>query len=236
MTLYWMRSTSVERCLRRSALVLAALGAVGLAGCGGGDDEARPQGQPAPNIVQPGAAGQPGRTLSQQEFEAIEATEHVQADVDFMKGMVHHHAQALRMTALVPKRSTSRGIELLAQRIDLSQEGEIEQMRDWLEARGEKAPALHRAHGHAHGSGEVLMPGMLTEAELKRLAAARGAAFDRLFLRFMIRHHEGAQTMVRDLYTKGGGFESDVDAFARHVDSDQTIEIVRMQGLLADLG
>jgi uncharacterized protein (DUF305 family) len=70
---------------------------------------------------------------------------------------------------------------------------------------------------------------------MKRLEATEGAAFDRLFLGFMIRHHEGALTMVRDLYAAGGGFESEVDAFARHVDSDQTIEIVRMQGMLADL-
>jgi uncharacterized protein (DUF305 family) len=206
-----------------------------LAGCGGGDDDqAQPQGEPAPNIVQPGAPGEPSRTLSQEEFEALEAPKHVQADVDFMKGMIHHHAQALQMTALVPTRSTSRDVELLAQRIDLSQEGEIEQMTAWLEARGEEAPALHRPHGHAHGAGQLLMPGMLRETEMKRLAAAKGAAFDELFLRFMIRHHEGALTMVRNLYGEGGGFESNVDAFARHVDSDQAIEIVRMQGMLAD--
>jgi uncharacterized protein (DUF305 family) len=207
-----------------------------LAGCSGDDEAAQPNGEASPNIVQPGAPGQPSRTLSQEEFEAIETPKHVQADVDFMKGMVHHHAQALRMTALVPTRTTNRGVELLAQRIDISQEGEIGQMTNWLEARGEEAPALHRPHGHAHGSGQVLMPGMLTEAEIKRLAAAKGTLFDRLFLRFMIRHHEGALTMVRNLYGAGGGFESDADAFARHVDSDQTIEIVRMQGMLADLG
>jgi uncharacterized protein (DUF305 family) len=216
---------------------LAAALALAAAGCGGGDDEvAAPQGEPAPNIVQPGAPGQPSRTLSQEELEAIEATGHVDADVDFMKGMVHHHAQALRMTALVPRRSTSRSVELLAQRIDLSQEAEIELMTSWLEARGEEAPDLHREHGHAHGSGVVLMPGMLTEQELQRLEDAKGRPFDRLFLRFMIRHHEGALTMVRDLYASGGGLESEVDAFARNVDADQSIEIVRMQGLLADLG
>src|SRR5918993_376915 len=145
---------------------LVAAGALILGGCGGGD-EAQPQGEPAPNIVQPGAPGQPSRTLSQGEFEAIESPEHVGADIDFMKGMVHHHAQALRMTALVPSRSRSRDVELLAQRIDLSQEGEIGQMTAWLEARGEEAPDLHRAHGHAHGSGQVLMPGMLTDEEMK---------------------------------------------------------------------
>ena len=218
--------------LRQWTLVLIAVGAGLAAGCAGGGDESRPQGEPAPNIVQPGAPGEPNRTLSQEEFEAIGATEHVQADVDFMKRMIHHHAQALRMTALVPKRSRSRDVRLLAKRIDISQESEIGRMTDWLEARGEEAPALHREHG----SGQMLMPGMLTEAELKRLEAATGPAFDRLFLRFMIRHHEGALTMVKELYDAGGGFESDVDAFARNVDSDQRIEIVRMQGMLADRG
>jgi uncharacterized protein (DUF305 family) len=203
-----------------------------IAGCGGGDDDvATPQGESAPNIVQPGAPGDPSRTLSQEEFEALEVPKHVQADVDFMKGMVHHHAQALRMTALVPSRSTSRDLELLALRIDVSQEAEIEQVTAWLEARDEEAPALDEAHD----SEMMLMPGMLAETEMNRLEGAKGAAFDRLFLGFMIRHHEGALTMVRDLYAAGGGFESDVDAFARHVESDQTIEIVRMQGMLADL-
>jgi uncharacterized protein (DUF305 family) len=153
-----------------------------------------------------------------------------------MQGMIHHHAQALRMTALVPKRSSREDLKLLARRIDVSQESEIEQMSDWLKERGEAAPELHRAHGHAHGGGQVLMPGMLTEPELRELAAASGEAFDRRFLESMIRHHRGALTMVEQLYAGGGGLESAVDAFARHVDADQQIEIARMQELLAEAG
>lgn len=218
----------------RLALIAGAV-VLCLAGCGG-DDVAVPQEETAPNIVQPGAPGQPTRTLSLEQLQALEPPGHVEADVEFVRGMIHHHAQALRMTALVPGRSTSRDVELLARRIDVSQEAEIEQMTTWLESRGERAPELHRMHGHAHGSGRVLMPGMLTEEELKRLQRAKGRAFDRLFLRFMIRHHEGALTMVRELYEGGGGLEPEVDAFARHVDSDQTTEIVRMQGMLADRG
>jgi uncharacterized protein (DUF305 family) len=152
-----------------------------------------------------------------------------------MQGMIHHHAQALRMTALVPTRTSRPGLELLAKRIDVSQEAEIDQMQKWLKARGEAAPELHRLHGHAHGAGQVLMPGMLTEPELKQLAAARGAAFDRLFLEFMIKHHEGAMTMVAELYASDGGAESEIDAFARHVDSDQQIEIGRMKETLKTL-
>jgi uncharacterized protein (DUF305 family) len=233
-----MKSQGVERHPWRWTLLLLLLlaGPVALAGCGGDDDVAVPRGETSPNIVQPGAPGQASRTLSQEELDAIEPPPHTQADVDFMRGMIHHHAQALRMTALVPKRSTSEDVKLLAERIDVSQEGEIEQMTTWLESRGEEAPELHRIHGHAHGAGIVLMPGMLTEEELKELEAAKGAAFDRLFLRFMIRHHEGALTMVQQLYDGGGGLEPDADAFARHVDGDQTIEIVRMRGMLAARG
>jgi uncharacterized protein (DUF305 family) len=214
-------------------VLLAALALV-LAGCSGSDaEEAQPTGEVAPNIVQPGAPGEPSRTLSLEELAALEAPEHGDVDVAFMQGMIHHHAQALRMTALVPERSASRDVQTLARRIDVSQESEIEVMTDWLRERGEASPELHREHGHAHGGGQVLMPGMLSEPELQRLEAADGAEFDRLFLEFMIRHHEGALTMVQQLYAGGGGVESSVDAFGRHVDADQQIEISRMQGLLA---
>jgi uncharacterized protein (DUF305 family) len=216
---------------KRVPALAVGLCVVALAGCGGSDDP-ETAGETAPNIVQPGAPGQPSQTLSQEELDAVEPTPHTKADVAFMKGMIHHHAQALHMTALVPKRSTNRDIELLAKRIDISQEAEIAQMTTWLESRDEEPPVWHRVHGHAHGAGRVLMPGMLNDADMERLAAARGHAFDRLFLRFMIRHHQGALAMVRELYDAGGGAEPDAGAFARHVESDQQIEIDRMQQLL----
>ena len=212
----------------------AFLAVVALAGGCGGDDE--PQGlvgETAPNIVQPGAPGEPTRTLTPEQLAELETTGHTDDDVEFVQGMIHHHAQALRMTALVPARSSSSAIELLARRIDLSQEPEIEQMRKWLKVRGEPAPELHRPHGHAHGVGQGLMPGMLTEVEMQRLRRAKGKPFDRLFLRFMIEHHRGAVQMVNDLYASGGGGESEVDALARHIDSDQLIEIGRMEQMLA---
>jgi uncharacterized protein (DUF305 family) len=213
---------------------LALLGLT-LAGCAGDEEEPAVVGETAPNIIQPGAPGQPSRRLTLEELAAIESTKHTTLDVAFMQGMIHHHAQALRMTALVPTRTSRPGLELLAKRIDVSQEAEIDQMQKWLKARGEAAPELHRLHGHAHGAGQVLMPGMLTEPELKQLAAARGAAFDRLFLEFMIKHHEGAMMMVAELYASDGGAESEIDAFARHVDSDQQIEIGRMKETLKTL-
>src|SRR5918992_659659 len=213
---------------RLGAIVLA--GALLLVGCSGGGGEGAPPGEAGPNIVQPGAPGQPSRTLSADELAEIEASEHTDADVAFMHGMIQHHAQALLMTSLVPTRTDSRDLPLLARRMEISQEGEIDLMRRWLADRDESAPELHRVHGHAHGprAGE-LMPGMATEAELKRLRAARGARFDRLFLELMIRHHEGALTMVRELGLNGGGFEPNVGAFARHVEADQAIEIDRME-------
>jgi len=216
----------------RTALLVVA---VAFGGCGGGTDKAL-TGETAPNIVQPGAPGEPTKTLTPEQLEAIEPPAHVAADIRFMQGMIHHHAQALRMTALVPERSRREAVGLLARRIDASQEAEIAQMRAWLQERGEDAPALHRPHGHAHGTGQVLMPGMLSEAELKRLEAAQGSPFDRHFVESMIRHHEGALTMVQKLYADGGGMEPEADAFARHVDSDQLIEIARMQQLLGELG
>jgi uncharacterized protein (DUF305 family) len=216
---------------KREPSLPVVLAVVALAGCGG-SDEPESAAVTAPNIVQPGAPGEPSQTLSQDELDAVEPTPHTKADVAFMKGMIHHHAQALHMTALVPKRSTNTDIRLLAKRIDISQEAEIGQMTTWLQSRGETAPVWHRVHRHAHGAGRVLMPGMLTDADMERLAATRGPAFDRLFLRFMIRHHQGALTMVQELYNAGGGAEPDAGAFVRHVESDQQIEIDRMQQLL----
>jgi uncharacterized protein (DUF305 family) len=203
------------------------------AGCSGGDDE--PEGAPpAPNIVQPGAPGQPSKKLTPPQLAAIERSTYTAADVAFMQGMIHHHAQALRMTRLVKARTTWRGLRLVARRIELSQKTEIDQMRNWLLKRGEQAPVYHAAHGHAHGVGMgVMMPGMLTEPDFRRLTSARGKAFDRLFLQLMIRHHEGALTMVRDLYEANGGAEAEVSFFANHVDADQQIEITRMQEMLA---
>jgi uncharacterized protein (DUF305 family) len=213
-------------------LLCCVLLAVALAGCSGDEEEPAAAAETAPNIVQPGAPGQPSRTLTPEELAAIEQTKHTKADVAFMQGMIHHHAQALRMTALVPARSSRQGIELLAKRIEVSQEAEIGQMRRWLKARGEAAATQH---AHGHGAGQALLPGMLTEPELRRLAAARSTAFDRLFLTFMVRHHQGATRMVAELYASDGGAEPELDAFARHVDADQLIEIGRMQETLKSL-
>ena len=223
----------MARVKRQRALTLVLGLALVLTGCSGSDGEAQ-QGETAPNVVQPGAPGEPTRTLSPEALAEIDPPVHTPADVRFMQGMIHHHAQALRMTALVPSRSSDEGLGLLAKRIDISQEAEIDQMQRWLEARGEDVPVLGTTHGHSHGAGQELMPGMLTEPELTKLAAARGKAFDRLFLQFMIRHHQGAMQMVNELFEVDGGAEPEAGAFARHVDADQQVEIARMQTMLAE--
>jgi uncharacterized protein (DUF305 family) len=232
-----MSNGALRQINRASACAATAIAGLTLAACSGGGNEARVErqstGEVAPNVVQPGAPGQPTRTLSADDLAKLPTETHTEVDVRFMQGMIHHHAQALRMTALVPRRSSSREIELLARRIDVTQEAEIDQMRRWLLARDEPAPTLHRLHGHAHGMGVARMPGMLSDAQLRKLEGARGAAFDRLFLRFMIQHHRGALVMVERLYAQNGGLESEADAFARGVDADQLIEIARMQDLLA---
>jgi uncharacterized protein (DUF305 family) len=157
------------------------------------------------------------------------------ADVRFMQGMIGHHAQALTMSALVPERTQRRDFHLMAERITLSQVSEIDQMKRWLQTRGESLPA-EDAHVHAAmGHGE-LMPGMLTEAELTQLKNARGTEFEKLFLQLMIKHHEGALQMVKQLYaTPASGQEPELFILASDVDADQTAEIRRMRALLSQL-
>ncbi len=157
---------------------------------------------------------------------------HTAADTAFMQGMIGHHAQALEMTALLATRTASDSMKLLALRIDVSQKDEMGFMRGWLTKRGETVPGDH-AH---HMQGATLMPGMLTAEDMSALSAAKGTAFDRLFLRFMIKHHEGALVMVKDLFTKdGAGQEAEINAFASDVDADQRMEIDRMRGMLMEM-
>lgn len=161
------------------------------------------------------------------------AAPYVAADVAFMRGMIAHHQQALDMTALVPDRSASRAVGRLGERIRASQLAEIAQMRRWLETRGEPLPAPSEG---GHGGHSVGAPGMLSPAEMNRLAEAEGGEFDRLFLEYMIRHHEGAVVMVADLFaSEAAGQEPDVFRLASEIDADQRAEIARMRQLLSTL-
>lgn len=168
-------------------------------------------------------------------------------DAQFLHHMIPHHSQALVMTALAPSRASRPELRLVAERIAVSQRDEIAQMQAWLQARGHPVPAADTAppagahgagtshDGHSMPSPHADMPGMLTPAELASLAAARGPTFDRLFLELMIRHHEGAITMVQQLFAGGGGQDSQIYAIASEVESDQRMEIARMRAILATL-
>ena len=199
---------------------------------GGVTAKQQEQRQQPPPIVQPGAPGEPSRIITAEKATDLSRVRHTAADVGFMQGMIGHHAQALEMTALRPARSTSDLMRLLMLRIELSQADEIKLMEGWLKARGEEVPDPH-AH---HGDHAALMPGMLTPEEMDRLLAAKGTEFDRLFLEFMIKHHEGALVMVERLFaTPGAGQESDIFAFASDVVDDQRAEIERMAVMLKEL-
>lgn len=147
-------------------------------------------------------------------------------DTRFMHHMIAHHAQALAMTALVPSRTPNPGLRLLVERIDISQKDEIALMRRWLEQRGRAMPdGAHAMH--------MTMPGMLSDADMTRLAAATGTEFERLFLELMIRHHEGALTMVGQLLgSQGAAQDSEMFRLVADIDADQRGEIARMQSML----
>ena len=187
---------------------------------------------PPPAIVQPGAPGEPSRTLTPEEVAALGRPAHVEADIRFMQGMIHHHGQALDMTELLSTRTESEQMRLLARRIDISQTDEIGMMQRWLKSRGEDAEGV-RAEDAAPLNDDQLMPGMLTEREMAQLAGSTGRAFDRLFLELMIVHHVGALNMVERLFaTPRAGQEAEIFQYANHVDADQVIEIGRMRTML----
>jgi uncharacterized protein (DUF305 family) len=186
---------------------------------------------PAAPIVQPGAPGEPSRVIDARRAADLSQLTYTAAEIRFMQGMIGHHLQALEMTALLPSRTSRADMTLLAKRIEISQADEIEMMRDWLKSRGEAPPDPH-AH---HAPGAALMPGMLTAGEMRQLADAKNTEFDRLFLAFMIKHHEGALVMVEELFsTPGAGQQSDTFAFASDVDADQRMEIARMSAMLGE--
>ena len=159
------------------------------------------------------------------------------ADVDFMSHMIGHHAQALVMAGWAPTHGANASVRTLAERIINAQQDEIATMQRWLGDRGKPVPEARPTgmkmmmNGVQH---EMLMPGMLTEAQMKQLDQARGPEFDRLFLTFMIGHHQGAVTMVKQLLAvPAAGQDDDVFRFVADVNVDQTTEIDRMRSMLA---
>ena len=186
---------------------------------------------------------------------------YTEADVEFMQGMIGHHAQAIVMGRMCPSHGASAQLRVFCDKVIRSQRDEIDLMQTWLRDHGEAVPdpddphSMHMMHMsmgehakmdssmkmdstmHMDMSGhDMLMPGMLTSAELAQLDKARGTEFDRLFLTFMIRHHEGALTMVAKLFdTPGAGQTPEIFGYATSVDADQRAEIDRMQRMLTTI-
>jgi len=159
-----------------------------------------------------------------------------QADVDFMSGMIGHHAQAVLMAGWAPSHGARQDVRLLCERIAVAQTDEIASMQRWLRDRKQPVPDAHNVHGHMMPGMDMpmLMPGMLTDEQLAELDHARGPEFDRLFLTDMIKHHQGAITMVETLLGTSGAAEDDIIyRFASDVTADQSTEIERMQKMLA---
>src|SRR5258708_8040492 len=186
-----------------------------------------------PVVVQPGAPGKPSKTLPASTKATLPPRS--QADVEFMHGMIMHHSQAVEMTALIASHTENKDLRLLGARISSSQSEEIKFMQRWLSAREEplsmpmpEMPNMDLSHEKM-----VLMPGMLTPEQMEALRKAKGAEFDRLFLTGMIQHHNGALTMVKNLFdTAGAGQDADLFNFATDADNTQRAEIQIMQTML----
>jgi uncharacterized protein (DUF305 family) len=161
------------------------------------------------------------------------------ADVEFMSHMIGHHAQAIAMARWAPTHGASPSVRILADRIINAQQDEIVTMQTWLRDRNKPVPEANPAGMKMVMGGiehVMLMPGMLTDEQMKQLDQARGPDFDRLFLKFMIQHHRGAVSMVKDLFdTYGAGQDETVFKFASDVNVDQTTEIARMDKMLIAL-
>jgi uncharacterized protein (DUF305 family) len=234
----------------------AFVAALALAACGG---TYRSEAGVSPQPKADGQADVAARAKARADSARYPFT---QADVDFMSHMIAHHAQAIVMSNWAPSHQADAAVRRLAERIINAQQDEIATMQRWLKSRGQPVPepALslsHRARatgmkmktnpsassGQAHhehpstgsGQAEMLMPGMLTEEQMLQLDQARGAEFDRLFLTFMIQHHKGAVSMVKNLFgSRGAAQDETVFKFANDVSVDQSTEIERMEKMLAE--
>ena len=217
---------------RRTLLSMAVALPLALTGCtSDGQAAPGPSGSSVP-VVQLGAPGESNRAMTDAELEALRASgsDASPDDIVFARDMIPHHRQALAMAELAATNGAGRDVRLLAERMRVSQVDEIAQLEKWLAEQGPLPPDDHGRHG---GDAHALMPGMLSEAQMAELAAARGAAFDRLFLTSMIRHHEGATAMVSDLQTRPDhGGDVWIAQFAREIDLDQRVEIARMTTML----
>ncbi|MGI8786974.1 MAG: DUF305 domain-containing protein [Pyrinomonadaceae bacterium] len=193
----------------------------------------------SPIVVQPGAPGQATKILPSNTKAKLPPLS--PKDVEFMQGMIMHHAQAVEMTALIAARTQNKELRLLGARISHTQSDEINFMKRWLETRGEKTslPMMDMSKmdmpGMDMSNQQMLMPGMLTLKQMEELRKAKGAEFDRLFLKGMIQHHGGALMMVKELFeTTGAGQDAELFNFATDIDSGQRAEIRIMQNMMGE--
>jgi uncharacterized protein (DUF305 family) len=214
--------------------IIAVVASVSLAACRTAPREA------------PSAGPTPPASASRSDSAAIAKAQadsarhpYTVADVDFMAHMIAHHAQAIEMSRLAPTNGASPSIRTLAERIINAQQDEIALMQQWLHDRRQAVPEAHSTAmpmEHAGHEMMMMMPGMLTPAQMKQLEEARGAEFDRLFLTFMIQHHRGAIEMVKQLFaTPGAAQDPSVFKLASDVSVDQSTEVARMTQMLAAL-
>jgi uncharacterized protein (DUF305 family) len=206
--------------LRTSLLIVV----IGVTACGGSRSHV-------------GAMG-PEAAIARARADSIRLP-YTAADVEFMSGMISHHAQAIKMAGWAKSHDASPALIRMAERIVVGQADEIALMQSWLRDRRQPVPDADPAGMKMkHGDMEhvMLMPGMLTDEQMKQLDAARGKEFDRLFLTSMIQHHRGAIDMVRRLFSAHGAAQDEtVFKFANEVEIDQTEEIQRMQLMLLEL-
>ena len=194
------------------------------------------------------AAAGCGGSRTPRTQPAPERYPHTAADVGFMSGMIHHHGQALVMAGWAPSHGASSAVRTLAERIVSGQQDEIALMQQWLRDRQQPvaqpssrqmaSDSVSHSPGQGHGQTghDRLMPGMLSPAQMEELNRARGGAFDRLFLQYMIQHHRGALTMVNRLFaTPGAAREESTFKLANDVSADQSSEITRMEQMLGSL-
>ncbi|MFD4787037.1 DUF305 domain-containing protein [Streptomyces sp. NPDC058459] len=214
---------------RRASLTAALLAATAVLAVGGcsasgdsGDSGAKSPAHNGPSVIAPGKPGEANRTMSAEDAARQRQDDNSPnaADRSYAHMMITHHAQALKMTQLVPARAQSTQVKRIAGRISAAQGPEISAMKGWL--------ATYAKGGTAHHHGT--MPGMATDAQLTELRAARGKAFDQLFLRLMIAHHDGAITMATGVKAQGNNVQ--IEEMADDVIAQQTSEIVRMRDML----
>ena len=185
-----------------------------------------------PVVVQPGPPGAPSKTLPPSTKGILPPQS--SADVEFIQGMIMHHAQAVEMTALIASHTDDKHLRTLGARISSSQSSEINFMKRWLAARGEpiELPSMDMP-GMDMSHQPMLMPGMLTPEQMEALRQAKGKEFDHLFLVGMIQHHNGALTMVKNLFnTAGAGQDAELFNFATDADNTQRAEIRIMEAML----